>query len=69
MISVRALELLRASLRDFGAEEETVLAESFDRPVFVTHYPFAIKAFYMKQDPENPYRYASAFELMPFLKE
>lgn len=36
---------------DFGAPDETALAEHFDRPVFVTHYPAACKAFYMKPDP------------------
>jgi asparaginyl-tRNA synthetase len=39
---------------DFGAPHETLLASKFDRPVFVTHYPTAAKAFYMKPDPENP---------------
>ncbi len=39
---------------DFGAEEETMLSDQFDRPLFVHHYPFAIKAFYMKPDPERP---------------
>lgn len=38
---------------DFGAPEETALAESFDRPVLVHRYPAKIKAFYMKADPEN----------------
>ncbi len=38
---------------DFGAEEETLLAQQFDRPVLVTHYPAAIKAFYMQPDPED----------------
>ena len=32
---------------DFGSPHETALAEMFDRPVFVYHYPTAIKAFYM----------------------
>ena len=41
---------------DFGAPQETVLGESFDRPVFVHHYPTAIKAFYMEADPVNPDR-------------
>ncbi len=33
---------------DFGAPHETALAEMFDRPVFVYHYPSAAKAFYMQ---------------------
>jgi asparaginyl-tRNA synthetase len=36
---------------DFGGTDETVLSEQYDRPVCVTHYPTAIKAFYMKPDP------------------
>ncbi|MEB3220934.1 MAG: asparagine--tRNA ligase [Candidatus Sericytochromatia bacterium] len=36
---------------DFGAPDETALADHFERPVFVTHYPAACKAFYMKPDP------------------
>ena len=39
---------------DFGASEDTVLSEQFDRPVMITHYPLQIKAFYMKTDPNNP---------------
>ncbi|MFC7441729.1 asparagine--tRNA ligase [Laceyella putida] len=39
---------------DFGAPHETKIAESFDRPVFITHYPTEIKAFYMKPDPTRP---------------
>ena len=39
---------------DFGAPHETVIGESFDRPVFVHHYPTAIKAFYMEEDPQRP---------------
>ena len=39
---------------DFGGTDETVLSEQFDRPVCVTHYPAAIKAFYMKPDPNEP---------------
>lgn len=38
---------------DFGAPHETAIAESFDKPVFITHYPAAIKAFYMKPDPNR----------------
>lgn len=39
---------------DFGAPQETALGEAFDKPVFVHHYPTAIKAFYMEADPDNP---------------
>ncbi len=34
---------------DLGADEETVLSQRFEKPVFVTHYPSEIKAFYMKR--------------------
>jgi asparaginyl-tRNA synthetase len=39
---------------DLGGTDETVLSEQFDRPVCVTHYPGAVKAFYMKPDPAQP---------------
>ncbi|MFX3622787.1 MAG: asparagine--tRNA ligase [Ectobacillus sp.] len=39
---------------DFGAPHETAIAESFDKPVFITHYPAKIKPFYMKPDPNRP---------------
>ncbi|MFZ0455306.1 MAG: asparagine--tRNA ligase [Ignavibacteriaceae bacterium] len=38
---------------DFGGADETVISEKFDRPVMVHRYPAAVKAFYMKRDPEN----------------
>jgi asparaginyl-tRNA synthetase len=39
---------------DFGGPDETALSEHFDRPVMVHRYPAAVKAFYMKPDPERP---------------
>ncbi len=39
---------------DLGGDEETILAEAFDRPVMVSRYPVSIKAFYMQPDPEDP---------------
>ena len=39
---------------DFGGGDETIISGEFDRPVIVHRYPAAIKAFYMKRDPENP---------------
>lgn len=40
--------------QDFGSPHETALAEAFDRPVFVYHYPTAIKAFYMQPLADRP---------------
>lgn len=48
---------------DFGGDEETVLCQAFEKPVFVTHYPAVIKAFYMKRDPADP-RLALAVDLL-----
>ena len=39
---------------DFGAPHETFIASQFDRPVFVHHYPTAVKAFYMEPEPDRP---------------
>jgi asparaginyl-tRNA synthetase len=39
---------------DFGGTDETVLAQQFETPVFVTHYPAAVKPFYMEPDPTDP---------------
>jgi asparaginyl-tRNA synthetase len=39
---------------DFGAPHETFVASQFDRPVFVHHYPSAVKAFYMEPEPGRP---------------
>lgn len=38
---------------DFGAPHETAIAESYEKPVFITNYPTEIKAFYMKPDPNR----------------
>lgn len=38
---------------DLGAPHETALAEAFDRPVFLTHFPASLKAFYMQPDPND----------------
>jgi asparaginyl-tRNA synthetase len=39
---------------DLGAEEETVLANRYENPVFIVNYPKKAKAFYMKENPDNP---------------
>ncbi len=38
---------------DFGGGDETIISEKFDQPLIVHRFPAAIKAFYMKQDPED----------------
>ena len=39
---------------DFGGEDETLITNEFDKPVFVECYPKKVKAFYMKEHPDNP---------------
>ncbi|MEZ6004446.1 MAG: asparagine--tRNA ligase [Planctomycetota bacterium] len=41
---------------DFGAPDETILGSAYEQPLMITHYPKDIKAFYMKEDPNNPKR-------------
>ncbi|MEE8192578.1 MAG: asparagine--tRNA ligase [Gemmatimonadales bacterium] len=40
--------------QDLGGDEETLLANAYDRPLFVYNYPRAVRAFYMKQNPDDP---------------
>jgi asparaginyl-tRNA synthetase len=39
---------------DLGADDEALLVEDYDRPVFVINYPKEAKAFYMKENPDDP---------------
>ena len=39
---------------DFGAEDETMLSNEFQKPLIVHRYPSSIKAFYMEPDPQRP---------------
>jgi asparaginyl-tRNA synthetase len=38
---------------DLGGDDETLLAKQYDRPVLVYNYPKQVKAFYMKENPED----------------
>lgn len=38
---------------DFGSPHETAIAEHYEKPVFITHYPIGIKPFYMQPHPER----------------
>ena len=50
---------------DFGGDDETILTRQFDRPIIVHRYPTAVKAFYMKRDPEDPVHCLSMDVLAP----
>jgi asparaginyl-tRNA synthetase len=39
---------------DFGGSDETVITRLFDSPIMVYDWPHAVKAFYLKRNPENP---------------
>ncbi|MDD4157679.1 MAG: OB-fold nucleic acid binding domain-containing protein, partial [Candidatus Cloacimonetes bacterium] len=39
---------------DFGAQDEAMITEGSDVPVFIEKWPKEIKAFYMKRDKDNP---------------
>ena len=38
---------------DFGAPDETLLSEKFDKPIMIHRWPANIKPFYMKRDEHN----------------
>ncbi len=60
MSYTEAVEYLRAGGSeiewgsDLGAEDETKIAEGRSVPVFIYDYPKRAKAFYMKENPEDP---------------
>ncbi|MFH1533368.1 MAG: asparagine--tRNA ligase [Nitrospirota bacterium] len=50
---------------DLGGDDETMLTEKYDKPIFVEKYPAEVKAFYMKRDPQDPTRALCADMLAP----
>ncbi len=50
---------------DIGADEERIISMQFDRPVFLTHFPREVKAFYHRLDPTDPRVTLSADLLAP----
>jgi len=55
--AIKILETRGSSARwgdDLGAEDESLLVEGHDRPVFIYNYPKEAKAFYMKENPADP---------------
>ncbi|MEM4554885.1 MAG: asparagine--tRNA ligase [Candidatus Anstonellaceae archaeon] len=51
--------------QDLGADEEALLTEGEEKPIFVTNFPAKIKAFYMREDPQNPGTVLNADVLAP----
>jgi len=39
---------------DLGAEDEALLVEDYQTPIFICNYPKEAKAFYMKENPADP---------------
>jgi asparaginyl-tRNA synthetase len=50
---------------DLGGDDETMLTEKYEKPIFVEKYPAEVKAFYMKRDPEDPSKALCADMLAP----
>jgi hypothetical protein len=40
--------------QDLGGDDETLIAQDSVKPVFVMNYPKEVKAFYMKENPDDP---------------
>lgn len=38
---------------DLGGDDETILTKQYNRPIFVENYPKEVKAFYMKENPDD----------------
>ncbi len=54
---VKKLQELWSDIKDgedLWADDEELLMNTFDQPLFVTNFPLAIKAFYMPEDPDHP---------------
>ncbi|MFQ5500787.1 MAG: asparagine--tRNA ligase [Phycisphaerae bacterium] len=49
--------------KDLGGSDETIISRLHERPVFVTHYPRAVKAFYMKKNEQDD-RLCNNFDLL-----
>ena len=66
--AVEVLKGLGSEIRwgdDLGASDETLLGEKYQRPTFVMNYPQRVKAFYMKQHPQNPAKVKCADLIAP----
>ena len=67
MLNEEGMEVIYGE--DLGVPEEKKLTSLFDKPVFVTHYPKEIKAFYMKRDEEDDTKVLGYDLLVPHVGE
>ncbi len=54
--AVRKLRELGSDIQeddDLGGDDEGLITQGLDRPLFIERYPAKVKAFYMKRDPKN----------------
>jgi asparaginyl-tRNA synthetase len=66
--AVKKLQELGSDIKendDMGADDETILTKQYDNPIFVTHYPKEVKAFYMKREATDDSRVLCADLLAP----
>lgn len=66
--AIKKLQLLGSDIKeedDLGADDETILTKEYDNPIFITHYPKKIKAFYMKPAKDDASRVLCADLLAP----
>jgi asparaginyl-tRNA synthetase len=55
--AVRTLQQKGSTIQwgqDLGAEDESLLVADYQTPIFVFNYPKEAKAFYMKENPDDP---------------
>lgn len=55
--AVRKLREMGSDIKeddDLGGDDEGLITQGLDKPLFIEKYPAVVKAFYMKRDPQNP---------------
>lgn len=54
--AVRKLREMGSDIKeddDLGGDDEGLITQGLDKPLFIEKYPAIVKAFYMKRDPQN----------------